>query len=85
MTNTREDRYTLSSTLQNRTTTSRTINQEKGMFTIRPVSPRTVIFPHIWGEDATSHGNGPQQAEVVVYFSPSHPCPMEIPCVILTA
>ncbi|GFW17899.1 hypothetical protein TNCV_1134991 [Trichonephila clavipes] len=29
--------------------------------------------------------NGLQQAEVGVDFSPTHPRPMEIPCVILTA
>ncbi|GFV26912.1 hypothetical protein TNCV_1753711 [Trichonephila clavipes] len=32
-----------------------------------------------------SNMNGLQQAEVVVDFSPTHPRPTEIPCVILTA
>lgn len=42
MTNAREDRHIVRSALQNRTTTSRTISQETGMFAARPVSARTV-------------------------------------------
>ncbi|GFU83006.1 hypothetical protein TNCV_4020281 [Trichonephila clavipes] len=42
MINSRKDRRILRSTWQNRTTTSRTICQETGKFSVRSVSTRTV-------------------------------------------